>query len=482
MSGDLVRGSPRPGGASRGTASKAQPQSAAPSRVEEASRSPALALVVRGAHYSIPGGRVVAFPDLQVSNGVRCVLRGASGSGKSTLCRALAGRLPSPFAKQMTTQLQANPYFCGSLHADTWQVPAFTYIGPEPIRHQLVFKVSDFFRDGNEGAALLAQVGMHERFLFRDPTTLSTGEATRVLVASAMQHDRPVLLDGVWTWLDAGSRDGIASGLFAAVANQFVVEAEGPVRLADSSLEHLEVDFNEGKERPTSRTLLERLGTFETGSAYGEAVEVSVRMRITQRRYEHLVVGRDIALRRGAVTWVRGPNGTGKTTVGRALALLPLGEEVTAESLRAAAGNGRARVGFVNGAWGSLSPSLARVARRLLGTDRATPPLGPLDALAADVRQLSPQLRTLLHSLNDQIRLGRDLVFLDEPFATLTSSESGDLWAICAQLARISGVAMLVASHLEAPASLRVPVLDFSLDADGSGRRTTITNLAEPGQ
>lgn len=425
-----------------------------------------------GAAYHIPTRGRIDFPSLDVQQGARCTLMGPSGSGKSTLCRVLGHRLPSALLAELHDRLAIEPYFAGTLTFEAAALPRCTYIGPIPIRHMMAFRVADFFQTSAQAADVLESVGIPSGYTTRDPTTLSTGEAIRVLLAAAMARAAPAVLDGPWTWLDRESRAQIASVVFTSLRSQFVVDTEGPVAVFGSPLQDIGLLQGTSATAEGLQQLVARLRRRRDHAHCGRVIKVSARVVIAStKQTPHDIVCADQMIKQGTVTWACGPNGSGKSTLCRSLASLPLADEVRADSHLRLNGSADISVGYVPCSTAQRNARLAGVTGRLLGAQRAEAPSGALDGSEHIIAGLPQSVSAIIRSVNDQTRLARSVIFIDEPFASVTRDEALLMWSLFEEMARITGAAIVVVSHVEGSAT-SCDTLVFYLSTR-SGRRIT---------
>ncbi|SFV35077.1 ABC-type dipeptide/oligopeptide/nickel transport system, ATPase component [Devosia crocina] len=157
------------------------------------------ALSLKNLDVSYGETKVVHGVNLEVAEGESFALVGESGSGKSTILRAIAGLAPewtgeiSVLGKprshgvdrsvSRTVQMVfQDPY--GSLHPRKTIDAALS----EPLA------IHGIGNRGERVEAVLAQVGLDQRFRFRFPHQLSGGQRQRVAIARALMLEPKVLL------------------------------------------------------------------------------------------------------------------------------------------------------------------------------------------------------------------------------------------------------------------------------------------------
>jgi energy-coupling factor transporter ATP-binding protein EcfA2 len=445
-----------------------------------------MTLVVRNMTYEV--GAKQLFPPLSVTAypGDRVVLLGGSGSGKSTVCRLLGGRLPASLVQD--TLLQVNPYYVGRLTYDTMDLPTTSYIGPVPDTQVLSLTVRDAFGGASEADVMRAigSVSMEPEILARDPATLSTGEATRILLAAAVTASTDMIVaDSPWGWIDSEARKTITESYYSEVRGRIVVEPESTFGHATNSLKEKQVRLvttnptagTLGMMQESARDLASACPakTREGFRVVGNSTLFSGKARFTLR-----VPG--LELQTGAITWAQGENGTGKTTFARALAALP-----------AKAGFGRSRyvikngdgqevncvtlAGYVNGRWPLGEPGLSRSVSLLVDdstvTQRFSAACGSALSPSDPARWATSPVLSVAGSTAYQLAIGRRIIVVDEPFSDATSSETN----LLAELLRLWAIhfdaALVIISHLANPPRLPLePIVKFARVAHDPGAFT----------
>jgi energy-coupling factor transport system ATP-binding protein len=292
---------------------------------------------VDGLIFSYPGSERPALSDvtLRIEPGEIVALLGPSGSGKSTLLRALAGLVPHFHGGRFEGRVVVAGRHTGrSRPPDRAGVAATLFQDPED---QVVFgRVANEVAFGLENVGTppseiwprahhaLAEVG-GERLAERRTETLSAGELQRVCLASTLALGPALLLldeptsqldpEGAETLLD------LACGLGAAVlvseqrptlplerCDRVLFVADGRISLDAPRDEALTLLPREYRPREP-RSLPETVGAGET----------LCRLEDVAFGYgpQSVLAGTSLALQRGEVVALTGPNGVGKTTLAK---------------------------------------------------------------------------------------------------------------------------------------------------------------------
>jgi putative ABC transport system ATP-binding protein len=156
-------------------------------------------LSLHGVRHAYRGGPTLSFPDLDVPQGARVLLRGPSGSGKSTWL-AIVAALLTPTAGRVVaggTDLGA----ISERERDAWRgahlgfVPQRLHLSDSlDVRHNLAlpYVAAGEAVDGARIDALMQRLGL-AGLGARRPRELSVGQAQRVALARALLR-RPQLL------------------------------------------------------------------------------------------------------------------------------------------------------------------------------------------------------------------------------------------------------------------------------------------------
>lgn len=156
-------------------------------------------LSLLGLRHAYRGGPTLVFPDLEVGQGARVLLRGASGSGKSTLL-AIVAALLTPAAGRVVAA-GADLLALSPRQRDAWRgahlgfVPQRLHLSESlDVTHNLAlpYVAAGEAVDGGRIAALLQRLGL-AGLGRRRPHELSVGQAQRVALARALLR-RPQLL------------------------------------------------------------------------------------------------------------------------------------------------------------------------------------------------------------------------------------------------------------------------------------------------
>jgi ABC-type Mn2+/Zn2+ transport system ATPase subunit len=395
------------------------------------------------------GARSIGPVSLNANASEKVTLTGFGGSGKSTICRVLAGRLPS-FVTTMG-DVKLPPYYSGSLQHTLFVVPRNFYIGTNPQAQLLAFKVADLF---SAGPKAVESVGLSEAYLDRETVTLSTGEATRVLLAVSFERAAELLiLDDPWGFIDPESRLSVAETTYEHYAHAAVVETdtvfaplshERRIRVpsttyADAAFAALSQVVSQCMDRKSS-TSVERVLCV---SGYSRA----------QSRGSHFRLDvEDLRLVAGQLTWIIGDNGTGKSTFGRDLAEMPsnkLAHSARYQKLWLGAVPAETTCGYVSGRFPFDDRRMVKQAISLLGVrldSTAAPPLGYNEV--NEWRGLS-SIMSLLGAALDQLMIGRRVVIIDEPWTGCVEDEVAAATIVLRRWAQDFGAVIMIIAHLD---------------------------------
>lgn len=167
---------------------------------------PAHALRTRDLRVAFDGTEVLRGIDLEVRRGEWLGLIGPNGSGKSTYLRALVGLLPSTGSVELGDGLTPGPTDL-SLMPQTPQLPP----GMSVVEYVLLGRTAhlrwlqaESTQDRQVAISVLRRLGLAS-FAGRLVSSLSGGEAQRVVIARALAQRAPVLLlDEPTSALDVG--------------------------------------------------------------------------------------------------------------------------------------------------------------------------------------------------------------------------------------------------------------------------------------
>jgi energy-coupling factor transport system ATP-binding protein len=358
--------------------------------------------------------------DLRLEHGEVVALLGASGSGKSTLLRALAGLVPHFHGGRFSGRVVVSGRDTRTTRpADLAGTVASVFQDPEDqvvltrVDAEVAFGLENVATPPREIRArvrdALAIVGA-EHLVERPVAQLSGGELQRVCLASALALEPELLLlDEPSSQLDRDAAEAVfayarESGCAVVVAEQRpelpLANADRVVFLAGGRIVD---ELPEAWTRPPSKAA--------PGPVGGEDVLRVEGVTFAYAQGPPVLVGTSLDVRRGEIVALVGPNGVGKTTLGKLAAglLRPAGGRV---------------VRFGRGAYMSQDPGryLATetvVAEASLAVDvpRAREALALVGLTAHDdrhPRDLSSGERERL-ALACVLALDADLLVLDEP-------------------------------------------------------------------
>ena len=263
---------------------------------------------------------------LTIAHGEFVALLGASGSGKSTLLRALAGLVPHFHGGRFAGAVQVagrdtrttRPAELAGTVATLFQEPEDQAVLTRVLA-EVTFGLENLGTAPSEIAArardALALVGA-EHLAERAVAELSGGELQRVCLASVLALEPELLLlDEPSSQLDREAAEALfeyarARGLAVVVAEQ---RPELPLEHADRV-----VFLEEGRVSPELPSAWTRpLARVSAGHEVGEEV---VRLDAVTFAYPNgppVLVEESLALRRGEIVSLVGPNGIGKTTLAK---------------------------------------------------------------------------------------------------------------------------------------------------------------------
>jgi energy-coupling factor transport system ATP-binding protein len=281
---------------------------------------------VRGLSFSYPGGppalREVSF---ELAPGEVVALLGPSGAGKSTLLRALAGLVPHFHGGRFEGQVEVagrdtrrtRPSYVagtvGTLFQDPEDQVVFTRVEAE-----VAFGLENMGTAPAEiplrAAAALESVGA-AGLASRPVAELSGGELQRVCLASVLAlSPRLLLLDEPTSQLDP---DGAAAAIELARSSgaAVVVSEHRPERVLEACDRVLFLDEGRLHEDGLPDAWLPREAVLPHGEPSGETV---CRLEGVSFAYDRPVLeGVSLEVGRGEIVALLGPNGSGKTTIGK---------------------------------------------------------------------------------------------------------------------------------------------------------------------
>jgi energy-coupling factor transport system ATP-binding protein len=281
---------------------------------------------VRGLSFSYPGAApALRDVSLDVEPGEVVALFGPSGSGKSTLLRALAGLVPHFHGGRFAGRVEvAGRDTRTTRPADLAGTVATLFQDPEDqvvftrVEAEVAFGLENIGTRPAEiplrAAAALGAVGAGE-LAQRPVAELSGGELQRVCLASVLALSPQVLLlDEPTSQLDP---DGAALAIELARSSgaAVVVSEHRPERVLEACDRVLFLDEGRLREDGLPDAWLPRHAVLPQGEPAGEAV---CRLEGVSFAYDRPVLdGVSLEVGRGEIVALLGPNGSGKTTVGK---------------------------------------------------------------------------------------------------------------------------------------------------------------------
>jgi energy-coupling factor transporter ATP-binding protein EcfA2 len=302
----------------------------------------------------VSGAWTESHPAISVDTGETISIIGPSGSGKTALCLAICG-----LARGIKVQARVtlNGREVTSLPEDQ-RAALIAYVPTDPsllfsgikstlrgefeLAWQLLSPVSDFSEEHIARAVELFRI---EHLMDRDPFTFSGGESTRAAIALALAK-RPsvVAIDQAYDSLDSDAVLDIRHAIdtiLPEAAIVFETFSRDPCWLAGNVQAHNAAAFLTPtpsgawhiytRSRKSDRTTLSRLracGALESAnpsaisSVAGEEL-LKVRGLEFEYRESFFKLGPlDLSVRTGERVALRGPNGVGKTTLLKCLAML----------------------------------------------------------------------------------------------------------------------------------------------------------------
>jgi energy-coupling factor transport system ATP-binding protein len=430
---------------------------------------PREALELRAFSYTWPGAIApgLAGIDLCVRPGECVWLGGPSGSGKTTLLRAIAGVLPEAGRRGGKIRVEGERPALLFQNVET-QLLCTTVADevafglelrdiPAPDRDQRVSSALDAF-----GLAA---------FLRRPVGDLSAGEKQRVVLAALLAlKPALLLLDEPSSQLDAPGRKHLVGCLRALKSRGHAVVLADHVFEPYAELADRCVGLKEGRLVPTDGPSELPATTGELAPpSEGEAALAIENLCVRDAAGRDLLRDVSLDIAPGECVHVYGANGSGKTTLLRAAAglLKPAQGSVRTVGVRPSAAApllGRVGMLFQNPERNlferSVQEEVSFALRRMVW------PRHRIEARVAEVldRCALSQLRErspLRLSFGEQHRVALASVLapapavllLDEPFAGLDLESRHRLLEMLAREQRRQGIAIVVASHDELPAS-----------------------------
>jgi energy-coupling factor transport system ATP-binding protein len=392
---------------------------------------------VENVSFAYPGASRLALDGLSltIERGEFVALLGASGSGKSTLLRALAGLVPHFHGGRFSGRVEVagrdtrvvRPAELAGTVATLFQEPEDQVVLTRVLA-EVTFGLENLGTAPAEivsrALAALAVVGA-EHLAERATVELSGGELQRVCLASALALEPELLLlDEPSSQLDRDAAEALfeharAHGCAVVVAEQ---RPELPLAFADRVV--FLRDGRIGDELPPAWT--EPPQSQVRKCHLGEEV-----VRIEHASFAYpggppVLVDESLSLRRGEVVALVGPNGIGKTTLGKLAAGL------------LAPGGGRI-VRFGRAAYLPQDPGRYLVEETVLGEvalavgeERARPVLVELELAAfaeRHPRDLSSGERERL-AIATVLAIEPDLLVLDEPTRGVDPERKRELAAL----------------------------------------------------
>jgi len=262
--------------------------------------------------------------ELEVAPGGVTGISGASGSGKTTFLHALAGLLPWHRPAELHGSIRLDgeeisdldPGQRAHLLATALDRPEAQLFLPTPA-HEL--EAARRLYGPSELVGEAVEIFGLGRLLDRPTTGLSSGERQRVLLAAVLSTGtRPVLLDEPTAHLDPSGVRAAASLLrrHMGIGGSAILSEHSGWRL-----EGVVGDWQAihgGRLAPCGPPAPPRLPAPPT--AAGDRIVLSAAGLTVRRGERTLLDGGELDLHEGEVVVLRGPNGTGKSSLARVLA------------------------------------------------------------------------------------------------------------------------------------------------------------------
>jgi energy-coupling factor transport system ATP-binding protein len=407
---------------------------------------------VRGLSFSYPeAGPALRDVSLEIEPGEVVALFGPSGSGKSTLLRALAGLVPHFHGGRFEGQVEiAGRDTRTTRPADLAGTVATLFQDPEDqvvftrVEAEVAFGLENIGTPPAEipvrAAAALDAVGAGA-LAHRPVAELSGGELQRVCLASVLAlSPQLLLLDEPTSQLDP---DGAAAAIELARSSgaAVVVSEHRPERVVEACDRVLFLDEGRLREDGLPDAWLPRQAALPHGEPTADAI---CSLENVSFAYDRPVLdGVSLSVGRGEIVALLGPNGSGKTTIGKLAAglLEPQGGRVERE--------GRACYLSQDPGRYLVSERAEEEAALAVGGDlararRALAELGLAGHAARHPRDLSSGERERL-ALAAVLVAEPDLLVLDEPTRGIDPQRKDELVELLRAQAR--GRATLVATN-----------------------------------
>ena len=384
--------------------------------------------------------------NLELASGDLVVVSGATGSGKSTLLEAIALVLSEYRGRATSGRVLFDGFGAQSISKVS---SALRYIPQNPRELLWGFNVSDLLNSVSQES--IGALGLSE-LAGRSTQDLSEGEALKLLLAENLAMEPSVLLlDEPYAPLDASSRDQLTA-LLNGLAGQGMI-----IVLAEHEPEHT-TGLNAKHLQLVNGKLLDGQYQAESPSIQRTQVVVGSELAVTAVLADvgfgkPLIHAPQLTLHQGERVWLSGDNGSGKTSLLKALAK---GEGVKVFGLRPSSASDLALVPenfddfFVTD---SLSAELER-ADRLVGEstgftkttlESILPSVGIDSWLAIHPRDLSRGTRLAL-AIAMQLSHKPQVLLVDEPFRGL-DLRARELMVESLRCVAETGCAVLFASH-----------------------------------